>query len=152
MRYSCLLLLLLAFCCTGFKNASPVGTWKRTGLIITGADGKTTDVQQALLSSTPCAASISYSFLANNTMQVSAPACDAVTRQMIEGADNGSQWSLNGNTLTVKPADKAIPAIHYTVSFTAATMTWVMVYDENGSIPNPAKAKTMTITYQRLKN
>ena len=66
-----------------------VGTWKRTAIITTYSDGKTTDDMAALTKEMPCTAEIVYVFDANGLLSMRVPKGCPIPAVL-------STWKLNG--------------------------------------------------------
>ncbi|QDK78520.1 lipocalin family protein [Spirosoma sp. KCTC 42546] len=132
------------------KFASIAGTWKRTGMSLVEATGKTTDMMALMNSSMPCSKDITYTFLGDGQMKTIVPdACGAMKKTIEDMSVNG-KWSMSGQKVTITTTMKDIPPATYDVSFTGDTMTWVFNFSDNPKAPNPTKAKRMALIYQRV--
>ncbi|CCG99215.1 hypothetical protein FAES_1205 [Fibrella aestuarina BUZ 2] len=131
-------------------SQSLVGTWKRTGTLINYQSGKTDDVQAMMTKSMPCTANITYEFTGNGLLKTKIPAdCQQMMSAMAKlYAD--TRYSTSGNQITVvSPDPKLSPNSTYTYSVTGNTLIMTLTYADQPKMPNPTKAKTMVLTYQR---
>ncbi len=83
-------------------------------------------------------------------MAIDASKCVPNMRGMIEKMNAKSRWSQAGNKVTASFTDNSVPPSVHTVTFVGNTMTWRFNYADNPKMPNPTKAKSMTIVYQRI--
>jgi hypothetical protein len=151
MKMSLLFFLLL----TGLSAqaqvpASVAGTWKRTSTVLVDAQGKSTDVGAMMKKSMPCASDIRYTFRPDGTMEVAVPDACGPLKKQLEATDAGEACRLNGKTLTVTSKNPKFPTSTYELTTAGKTMTWVHRYADNPQVPNPTKAQSITITYERL--
>lgn len=149
------ILLLSLSLTTNVLAQSPVGTWKRTAMILTEASGKTEDSTPELTKTMPCTADITYTFVADGTMRVDVPETCGPMKKTIERMNKAGRWSTTGSTLRIivpdkSLPDKSLPDSDYKLSFSGNSMTWDFDYAANPQMPNPTKAKRVIIKYVRL--
>ncbi|CCH54223.1 hypothetical protein BN8_03371 [Fibrisoma limi BUZ 3] len=147
---SLILLLALAFAYATAHAQNVVGTWKRTAMILTEANGKTEDSQPELIKTMPCTAGITYNFLADGTMRVDVPESCGPMKKTIERMNKAGRWSVSGRKLRIVVPDKSLPDSDYDLTLSGNTMTWDFDYAANPQMPNPTKAKRLVIKYTRL--
>ncbi|MVM31344.1 DUF5004 domain-containing protein [Spirosoma sp. HMF4905] len=126
------------------------GTWKRTGMSLVEATGKTTDMMAVMNNAMPCSKDITYTFISDGQMKTAVPDACGAMKKTIEDMNVNGHWSISGQKVTVTTTMKGIPPATYEVSFQGNTMTWVFNFSDNPKAPNPTKAKRMTIVYQRV--
>lgn len=129
---------------------SPVGTWKRLSSIVEDASGTKSDLQKQLYKAMPCSKDMTYSFLAGGKMKTTAKTCPESMQKVTSAGDVGGSWKTSGNRVIITTTTGALPPASYVVSYQANTMTWAFNYSENPKTPNPTKAKSLTIIYQRV--
>ena len=117
---------------------SIVGTWKRTAIITTYSDGKTTDDMAALTKAMPCTADIVYVFEANGNLSMRVPKGCPIPAVL-------STWKLNGSTLTTSMKDLTNTD---QVSISGNTMTTTHAYSPQDKYV-PKGAQSMKIIYKR---
>ncbi|WP_461080867.1 lipocalin-like domain-containing protein [Spirosoma flavus] len=147
------LLFTTSFCfflCVMGWAQSAVGTWKRTTMLLTEADGKTTDMSAQLTKAMPCTADITYTFVADGTFRTDVPESCGAMKKTIEQMNKSGRWSAKGNKIKVVMIDKSLPDADYDLTVSGNTMTWSFNYADNPQMPNPTKAKRTVITYKRL--
>lgn len=127
-----------------------VGTWKRTAMLLTEANGKTEDSTPELTKAMPCTAGITYTFLADGTMRVDVPASCGAMKKTIEKMNKAGRWSVSNRKLRIVVPDKSLPDSDYDLTLSGNTMTWDFDYAANPQMPNPTKAKRLVIKYARL--
>ena len=132
------------------KFATIAGTWKRSGMSLVEATGKTTDMMALMNSSMPCSKDITYTFLGNGEMKTVVPDACGTMKKTIEDMSVNGKWSMSGEKVTITTTMKGIPPATYDVSVQGSTMTWVFNFTDNPQAPNPTKAKRMTLVYQRI--
>lgn len=145
-----ILLTMLLFSPAPLLAQSVVGTWKRTTMLLTEANGKTEDSTPELTKTMPCTAEITYTFLADGTMRVNVPESCGAMKKTIERMNKSGRWSATGNRLRIVVPDKSLPDSDYDLSLSGNTMTWDFDYAANPQMPNPTKAKRLVIKYSRL--
>lgn len=143
------ILLLSLLLATDALAQSPVGTWKRTTMLLTEANGKTTDMAPELTKTMPCTKDITYSFVADGTMRVNVPESCGVMKLAIERVNKSGRWTISGGKITIVVLDKNLPDSDYDLTISGNTMTWSFNYANNPQMPNPTKAKRMVIKYVR---
>jgi hypothetical protein len=143
------LLLLISY--TGLCQGI-TGSWKKTSLTLTTANGKITDSYKQFIKMQPCYANMVYTFLPGGKMSQTADGCgEAIKKMVVSEAAKGS-WKINGNKLIITVSDNSMPPAIYEISFSGNTMTWIFNYADNPKIPNnKGKARLMTITYAKTK-
>ncbi|MDE3184688.1 MAG: lipocalin family protein [Bacteroidota bacterium] len=143
------LLLLISY--TGLCQGI-TGSWKKTSLTLTTANGKKTDSYKQLIKMQPCYANMVYTFLPGGKMSQTADGCgESIKKMVVSEAAKGS-WKINGNKLTISISGNPLPPLTYEISFSGNTMTWVFNYAENPKTLNiGGKARSMTITYVKTK-
>ncbi|UFH53771.1 lipocalin family protein [Spirosoma sp. KNUC1025] len=151
MKTSFLILLIaLVFTYASAQAQNVVGTWKRTAMLTTETNGKTTDELPELTKTMPCTADITYTFLADGTMRTDVPDACGPMKKTIEKMNKVGRWSATGNRLKIVVPDKSLPDSDYALSVTGTTMTWTFDYVANPQVPNPGNAKRLVIKYARL--
>jgi hypothetical protein len=145
-----LFVLLGLFGVTNSHAQGIVGTWKRTAMLLTEASGKTEDSTPELTRTMPCTAAITYTFLADGTMQVNVPESCGPMKKTIERMNKAGRWSATGRKLRIVVPDKSLPDSDYDLTVSGNTMTWDFTYAANPQMPNPTKAKRIVIKYTRL--
>ncbi|NID09923.1 hypothetical protein [Fibrivirga algicola] len=153
MNYFALTIFTLSALISSLSTSaqSVVGTWQRTGALITYKNGKTMDVQPMMEQSSPCTAKITYSFTAGGVQKTIVPAgcLEQMSAQAVLFAD--ARYTVSGSSIKViSPNPKMSPDVTYGLTMTGNTMTWVMNFDDFPAVPNPGKARSMTFTYKRL--
>ncbi|GAB3959323.1 hypothetical protein GCM10028805_55220 [Spirosoma harenae] len=147
---------LIAVSGTAFRPAhssyfdSLTGTWKRTAMTLTESTGKTTDMQQMMNQNMPCTKDMTYTFSADGSMKTNVPDACGALKKTIESMNASGHWNMSGKKVVVTTTMKDIPPATYEVNQQGNTMTWVFNYADNPKMPNPTKAKTMTIVYTRV--
>lgn len=126
------------------------GTWKRTSMLLVDGDGKTTDMNKMMEKNMPCTKDITYTFSADGTLKTNVPDACGALKKTIESMNASGRWTMSGNKVLVTTTMKDIPQATYEVNLQGNTMTWIFNYAENPKMPNPTKAKRMTIIYQRV--
>jgi len=133
---------------------SIVGRWKRISNVVEKADGSQQDLDQMMKKYSPCITELVYTFVPDGTLLTDLSACDADRRKAIEStvvaANKKSRWSQSGSKVTTTMTDNSISASVHIVRFSGNTMTWQFNFADNPNVPNPTKARTMTIVYQRI--
>lgn len=136
------LLLQVTYC------QSVTGTWKRISTTLEYQNGKTDDIQKAMTTNLPCAASTKYFFKADGTHYTQSPAgCEAVDKM------SKATWKQSGSNLTVVTASEAqlkTGGTTYVLSFSGNTMTMVHVYTDAENKMTGTKTKKITIVYQKI--
>lgn len=150
MKTSLLNFLVMCLSTAPLLAQSVVGTWKRTAMILTEANGKTEDSTPELTKTMPCTAGITYTFLADGTMRTDVPESCGPMKKTIERMNKAGRWSATGSTLRITVPDKSLPDSDYKLSFSGNTMIWDFDYAANPQMPNPTKAKRIVIKYARL--
>ena len=150
MTRTLFLTLCLVWLTTHAWSQNAVGTWKRTTMTLTEANGKTTDMMSQLTKAMPCTVDITYTFKADGTFQTVVPESCGPMKKTIEQMNKSGRWSATGDKLKVVMLDKSLPDANYELTVKGNTMTWSFKYADNPQMPNPTKAKGMAITYQRL--
>lgn len=146
--------ILLLVCLLGTLPAvsqSIVGTWKRTGTTITYQSGKTEDVQPMMVKSVPCTARVTYEFTSNGMLKTHVPAdCKQLLGPMVKiSAD--TRYAISGNKITVESPDPQLsPTMTQTYAVQGNTLTMTFTYADQPNVPNPNKAKSVVMTYQKL--
>ncbi|AYQ34870.1 lipocalin family protein [Runella sp. SP2] len=117
---------------------SIVGAWKRTAIITTYSDGKTTDDMAELTKAMPCTADIVYVFEANGNLSMRVPKGCPIPAVL-------STWKLNGSTLTTSMKDLTNTD---QVSISGNTMTTTHVYSPQDKYV-PKGTKSIKIIYKK---
>lgn len=144
-------ILLLALIGHHSFSQSLVGTWKRVSTVLVDKDNVATDLQKMMAKSIPCSVNITYTFEASGLQKTNIPEDCKKRLASMAAMYADSKYELNGSTLKVFSTKKELfPDAVYKLSFQGNTMTWVHRYDDNPKVPNPTKAKTITIVYQKL--
>ena len=122
---------------TAFSQ-SPVGKWKVVFHTIV-FDGKTMDMQAALLQQRPCAAKVIWEINADKTFRLNASqsGCDESYKNIQQKMYARTKWKLEGNRFTTSATNFAVGQ-SYTVVFLGNKMIMTGI-DGQG-----------TITYQKL--
>ncbi len=150
MKPTLICLLFSLFLTTNMLAQSVVGTWKRTAMLLTEANGKTEDMMPMMTKSMPCTAEITYSFLADGTMRTNVPAACGPIKKVVERANKAARWSVSGNKISIVVPDKSQPDANHDLTMSGNTMTWTFDYGANPNMPNPTKAKRMVVKYIRI--
>jgi len=151
MRLSNLFVLMLCFAAASCSAESPAGSWKRINSIVVDSNGTKSDQQPSLVKAVPCAANIVYEFQSSGGMRTHADGCPDYIKKASKKSDAVGNWKLKGNKVIVGTTDNALPPAIYSVSYEGNKMTWAFSYAENPNTPNPFKAKSTIIVYQRVK-
>lgn len=115
-----------------------VGSWKRTAIITTYADGKTTDEMSEITKAMPCTAEIVYVFEANGNLTMRVPQGCPIPAVL-------STWKLNGSALTTSM--KGLTTTDQ-VSVSGSTMTTTHEYGPQDKYV-PKGAKSIKIIYKK---
>ncbi|MBO0931336.1 lipocalin-like domain-containing protein [Fibrella aquatilis] len=150
MKRTLICLLFSLFLITNVLSQSVVGTWKRTAMLLTEANGNTDDSMPDMTKAMPCTARITYTFLADGTMSTNVPDDCGVIKKATDKINKTSRWAVSGNKLKVWVLDKSLPDSEQVLTFSGNTMTWTFDYAANPQMPNPTKAKRLVINYVRL--
>jgi Lipocalin-like domain len=150
MKRTLICLILPLFLATNLLAQGIVGTWKRTAMLLTEANGKTEDSMPEMTQAMPCTAQITYTFLANGTMSTNVPDDCVAIKKATEKMNKITRWSVSGNKLKVAVTDKSIADSEHILTMSGNTMTWTFDYAANPQMPNPTKAKLLVIKYIRL--
>jgi len=150
MKRNLIYLLFPLFPTTNLLAQSVVGTWRRTAMLLTEANGKTEDMMPMMTKNMPCTAEITYSFMADGTMRTNVPAACGPIKKAVENANKAARWSVSGNKMRIVVPDKSLPDADHDLTMSGNTMTWTFDYGANPQMPNPTKAKRMVVKYQRL--
>ncbi|MFD2573850.1 lipocalin family protein [Spirosoma soli] len=145
-----LLQIALVFTYATAHAQNVVSTWKRTAMLLTKANGKTTDELPELTKNMPCTAGITYTFVADGTLRVDVPESCGAMKKTIERMNKSGRWSVSGRKLRIVVPDKSLPDSDYDLTVSGNTMTWDFDYATNPQMPNPTKAKRLVIKYSRL--
>lgn len=149
-----LFVLLIASAGTAFRPApmagTLTGTWKRTAMSLVESSGKSSDMMALMNKSMPCTKDITYTFLGDGQMKTGVPESCGPMKKTIEDMNASGHWSMSGQKVTVTTTLKGIPPSVYNVTFDGNTMTWFFSFADNPQAPNPTKAKSITIVYQRI--
>lgn len=142
--------LLLALMATTVKGQSIVGVWKRTSVMVTDKDGKNSEVQTMLEKNMPCMAGIRYEFTAAGMQKTIVPEECKKSLSAMAAMFGDAPYSVSGNKIFIKsPNKKMAPDATYVYQIKGNLMTWSFSYTDNPETPNPTKAKSMTIQYQK---
>jgi hypothetical protein len=142
--------LLLALMATTVEGQSIVGVWKRTSVLVTDKDGKNSEVQTMLEKSMPCMAGIRYEFTTAGMQKTIVPEACKKSLSAMAAMFGDVPYSLSGNKVFIKsPNKKMAPDATYVYQIKGSVMTWSFSYLDNPETPNPTKAKSMTIQYQK---
>lgn len=133
-----LTLLVLMTLHHSLSAQSIVGEWKRTAIVTTYADGKTTDDMAELTKAMPCTADIVYVFEANGNLSMRVPKGCPIPAVL-------STWKLNGSTLTTRMKDLTNTD---QVSISGNTMTTTHAYSPQEKYV-PKGAKSIKIIYKK---
>lgn len=117
---------------------SIVGAWKRTAIITTYSDGKTTDDMAELTKAMPCTADIVYVFEANGNLSMRVPKGCPIPAVL-------STWKLNGSSLTTSLKDFTNTD---QVSISGNIMTTTQVYSPQDKYV-PKGTKSIKIIYKK---
>jgi len=150
MKRNLIYLLFPLFLTTNLLAQSVVGTWRRTTMLLTEANGKTEDMMPMMTKNMPCTAEITYSFMADGTMRTNVPAACGPIKKAVENANKAARWSVSGNKMRIVVPDKSLPDADHDLTMSGNTMAWTFDYGANPQMPNPTKAKRMVVKYQRL--
>lgn len=150
MKQTLTALFFILFLTANGLAQSPVGTWKRTAMILTEANGKTEDSMPEMTQAMPCTARITYTFVADGTMRTNVPDDCGAIKKATEKINKTSRWAVSGSKIKVWVTDKSIPDSEQTLTMSGNTMTWTFDYAANPQMPNPTKAKRLVIKYVRL--
>ena len=126
------------------------GTWKRTGMTLVEANGKTSDMMQRMIRVMPCTKDITYTFSNDGRLRSTVPDACGALKKNVEAMNAEAHWTMNGRKLTLTTTMKGFPTTIYDVRFSGNTMTWVFNYADNPKTPNPKKAQQLTTVYQRI--
>ncbi len=150
MKRTLICLILPLFLTANVFAQNVTGTWKRTAMLLTEANGKTEDSMPEMTQAMPCTAQITYTFLADGTMRTNVPdACGAI-KKATEKINKTARWSVSGNKLKVMVLDKSLPYSEQVLTMSGNTMTWTFDYAANPQMPNPTNAKRLVIKYVRV--
>lgn len=116
-----------------------VGSWKRTAIVTTYVDGKTTDEMSAIIKEMPCTANIVYVFEANGNLTMRVPKGCPIPAVV-------STWKTNGSALTTSM--KGFSTTDQ-VSVSGSTMTTTHEYGAQDKYV-PKGAKSIKIVYKKL--
>lgn len=142
--------VLLAVMATTANGQSIVGVWKRTSVVVIDKDGKSSDVQIMLEKGMPCMAGIRYEFTAAGLQKTIVPEACKKSLSTMAALFGDVPYSLSGNKIYIKsPNKKLAPDATYVYQIKSNVMTWSFSYTDNPETPNPTKAKSMTIQYQK---
>lgn len=143
--------LVIVFIAHSGFSQSLVGTWKRVSTVLIDKDNIATDLQKMMAKSIPCSVNITYTFEASGLQKTNIPEDCKKRLASIAAMYADAKYELNGSMLKVFSSKKELfPDAVYKLSFQGNKMTWVHNYSDNPKDPNPTKAKTITIVYQKL--
>ena len=152
MKIKALFFALLIVCLAQSSySQSLVGTWKRVSTVLVGKDNVSNDLQKMMTKSIPCTVNITYTFETSGLQKTNIPEDCKKKLASMAAMYVDTKYELNGSNLKVFSSQKKLfPDAVYKLSFHGNKMTWVHHYSDHPKDPNPTKAKTITIVYQKL--
>lgn len=151
MRILPYLFMLLCLGSVSCSAQSPVGSWKRISMIVVDSNGTKTDEHQSLSKEMPCSVNITYDFLSDGKIRTNASGCPEFMQKAAKKTDMTSRWKVSGDKIIVSSTDNSLPPFVSVVSYKGNTMSHAFHFSENPKVPNPFRAKSTTVVYQRIK-
>ncbi|MFN8358018.1 MAG: hypothetical protein U0Y10_26385 [Spirosomataceae bacterium] len=134
-------LLIVITVSSSLSAQNIVGSWKRTAIVTTYIDGKTTDEMSVITKEMPCTADIVYVFEANGNLTMRVPKGCPIPAVV-------STWKTNGSTLTTSM--KGFSTTDQ-VSVSGNTMTTTHDYSPKDKYV-PKGAKSIKIVYKKISD